>query len=39
MAPPYEPEFSDPLPETVSVPAEIVVAPLNVLLAESVSEP
>lgn len=28
IKPEYEPEFNDPEPDTVSVPAEIVVVPL-----------
>ena len=35
----YEPEFNRPAPDTVSVPPEMVVVPLNVLTADNVNEP
>jgi hypothetical protein len=35
----YEPEFNEPAPDTVSVPPEMVVVPLNVLTADNVNEP
>ena len=33
----YEPEFNEPAPDTVSVPPEMVVVPLNVLTADNVN--
>ena len=35
----YEPEFNEPAPDTISVPPEMVVVPLNVLTADNVNEP
>ena len=35
----YEPEFNEPAPDTVSVPPEMVVVPLNVLTADNVNVP
>ena len=39
MAAEYEPEFNEPAADTVSVPPEIVVVPLNVLTPDNVNEP